>query len=242
LQGDVKFDVWSFFITVVSTQGVGKSDFILRRVVNCRFGREKNPWHDEEDEEEAEEDRGEQEDDDDDADEAAAEHERCGAALLQGLRPSQEDRILCVPDIPLPTFGKSFLFLVQEGFFFTQNLKFESLLSLFSLFLSFVLYIGWQQQWQPREGTHLTGRILLLKNQGATNMMYLRQKLAYLRFLMAMVVTKPVNWHLRCSIETLSTICTRGVMAPFFRETQGPQPPQQLQLGAAYHFQQKAKI
>ncbi len=119
----MKFDVWSFFITVVSTQGVGKSDFILRRVVNCRFGREKNPWHDE-DEEEAEEDRGEQEDDndddDDDDDEAAGEHERCGAALLQGLRPSQEDRILCVPDIPLPTFGKSFLFLVQEGFFFTQ--------------------------------------------------------------------------------------------------------------------------
>jgi hypothetical protein len=216
-----------FFITVVSTQGVGKSDFILRRFVNCRY-----------DEEEAEEDREEQEDDDDD--EAAAEHERCGAALLQGLRPSQEDRILCVPDIPLPTFGKSFLFLVQEGFFFTQNLKFEALLS---LFLSFVLYMGWQQQLQPREGTHLIGRILLLKNQGATNMMYLRRKLAYLRFLMAMVVTKPVNWHLRCSIETLSTICTRGVMAPFFfRATQGLQPPQQLQLGAAYHFQQKAKI
>jgi hypothetical protein len=122
-----------FFITVVSTQGEGKSDFILRRVVNCRFGREKHPWHDEEDEEDEEEDGEEQEDDDDD--EAAAEHERCGAALLQGLRPSQEDRILCVPDIPLPTFGKSFLFLVQEGLFFTQNLKFEALLSL-SLSLS----------------------------------------------------------------------------------------------------------
>jgi hypothetical protein len=142
--------------------------------LKIRFGREKHPWHDEEAEEEAEEDGEEQEDDYDDDDEAAAEHERCGAALLQGLRPSQEDRILCVPDIPLPTFGKSFLFLVQEGFAFTQNLKFEALLSFFSLFLSFVLYMGWQQQWQPREGTHLTGRILLLKNQGATNMMYLR--------------------------------------------------------------------
>ncbi len=145
-----------FFITVVSTQGVGKSDFILKRVVNCRFGKEKHPWHDEEDEKEAEEDGEEQEDDaDDDDDEVVAEHERCGAALLQGLRPSQEDRILCVLDIPLRTFGKSFLFLVQEGFFFTQNLKFKALLS---LFLSFVLYMGWQQQWQPREGTHLTRR------------------------------------------------------------------------------------
>jgi hypothetical protein len=130
-----------FFVTVVSTQGEGKSDFILRRVVNCRFGSKKHPWHDEEDEEEAEEDGEEQENDDDDDDEAAAEHERCGAALLQGFRPSQEDRILCVPDIPLPTFGKSFLFLVQEGFFFTQNLKFEALLSLSSLSFSLLFCI-----------------------------------------------------------------------------------------------------
>jgi hypothetical protein len=107
--------------------------------LKIRFGREKHPWHDEEDEEDEEEDGEEQEDDDDD--EAAAEHERCGAALLQGLRPSQEDRILCVPDIPLPTFGKSFLFLVQEGLFFTQNLKFEALLSLSLLSLSLFCFV-----------------------------------------------------------------------------------------------------
>lgn len=31
----------------------------------------------------------------------------CGAALLQGVRPRQEDRILCMADIALPSFGKS---------------------------------------------------------------------------------------------------------------------------------------
>lgn len=31
----------------------------------------------------------------------------CGAAILQGVRPSQEDRILCMADIALPSFGMS---------------------------------------------------------------------------------------------------------------------------------------
>ena len=33
----------------------------------------------------------------------------CGAALLQGRRPRQEDRILCMVDVVLPPFGKNFL-------------------------------------------------------------------------------------------------------------------------------------